>query len=127
SDGSGLTTTRRTSPAPSRSGPVRTVSSTSRFAVPTSSGAGPHSGSTGRPDPSRITSPARTSTPGPASGLRAAGADVSGGSTRTTPQPSSPRSRSAPSRPGRPDQSPPPPPDTYACDVPSSPLTSHNT
>ena len=67
-----MTTTRRTSPSrPDAAcpGPVRTVSSTNRFAVPTSSGAGPHSASTGRPATSRITSPARTSTPGPASGL----------------------------------------------------------
>ena len=54
--------------------------------------------------PTLLPPPLPTSTPGPESGLRAAGSDVSGGSTRATRHPSSAGSRSAPSNPGRPSE-----------------------
>ena len=84
-------------------GPVRTVSSTSRSAVPTSSGAGPHSGPrVGRHLEDHVAGPHVD----PRAGQRAPRVRRRGlgGSTRATRQPSSCGSRSAPSRPGRPDR-----------------------
>src|SRR5579859_912254 len=77
-----------------------TVSSAGLPTVPASSGAGPSTGSTGRPSTATISSPARTTTPGASSGDRARGSDDSPGSTRSTTQrPEPSRETSAPSSP----------------------------
>ena len=109
---SGRTTTRRTSPRPPA--PARTARSARPARPPARRAAAPgrSAGSTGLPPTSRITSPARTSTPGPDSGLRAAGAEVSGGSTRgDAPAAVAVGLQVGAQQPGpAADQSPPPPP-----------------